>query len=425
MALASMVALATGGGAVEGSFGGVVPSAPVALAPRTATSLFSAGLPERAVVAAIRAEAVSPPPRVHAVIGWLHTDGTSILDRNGHRVRFAGVDVSGMGHGWGSTTPDAGHDGCASWRPPPSSEYRNIKAWGFNAVRVSLSWANLEPSAPPGGLASNRHRYNLAYVRALDRVVHGFTRRGLAVILQMAQSHWSPAIRVQGPHHLKCGVGMPGWLHPGGSPGNDPMDSAKRAFFSNRGGVQRAYAAAWRFMARRYSRNRLVVGADMMNEPFALGALRVSRLHLRALYERVGAAILRANPHLLLIFQDSQYLGPGTLALHAPPSLPNVVYSFHLYRSNWNPDGRNLTSVFLDRARSWGVPLWISEFDAFGHASPQGGPADWAAQLRRMMAFCRRNDVGWSEFAYARRWMFLPGTVRPKPGLISILRSGR
>lgn len=423
-ALASLVALATGGGVVEGSFGGVVLHVPVPSGARAASPASSAGLPSRAVVSAIGAAAAAPPPSVSAIIGWLHTDGTSILDRNGHRVRFAGIDVSGMGHGWGSTVPDVGRDGCASWRPPPPSEYRNIRAWGFNVARVSISWANLEPSPPPGGLASRRHAYNVAYVRALDRVVHGFTRRGVAVVLQMAQSHWSPAFRVQGPHHLKCGVGMPGWLHPGDSSGNVTMDSARRAFFANRAGVQRAYADAWRFVAGRYARDHLVVGADMMNEPFALGALPVSRLHLGSLYQRVGAAIRSADPHLLLIFQDGQYLGPGSLALHGPPPFPNVVYSFHLYRSNWGPDGRGVTSVFLRRARSWGVPLWISEFDAFGYASPRGGPPDWAGQLRRMMAFCRRNDIGWSVFAYARRWVFMPGTARPRPGLIPILRSG-
>jgi hypothetical protein len=83
-----------------------------------------------------------------------------------------------------------------------------------------------------------------------------------------------------------------------------------------------------------------------------------------------------------------------------------------------------MVRFFVRRAQSWGVPLWISEFDAFGYASPHGGASTWARDLRAMMGFCRRNGVSWSQFSYANRWLLQPGTDRAKPGLIAILRSG-
>jgi hypothetical protein len=41
-----------------------------------------------------------------------------------------------------------------------------------------------------------------------------------------------------------------------------------------------------------------------------------------------------------------------------------------------------------------------------------------------MLRFCRRNDIGWSEFSYANRWLLQPGSERAKPGLVSTLRAG-
>ena len=370
---------------------------------------------------------VLAPVEVDRITGWLHTEGTRIVDQAGRTIRFAGVDVSGMGHGWGSPVAGGGRLGCASWEPPTRAEVQNIHRWGFNVVRLSFSWANLQPVQPRG----RAHGFNVGYARALQLAVGEFTRRGIAVVLEMAQSHWSPAFGVAGAQHMKCGVGMPLWLYgvPAGalapSSGSLTIGQAKRDFFANRNDVQAAYASAWRFVARRFAGNHLVVGADMVNEPFTLGAFPTSELRLGRLYARVGRAIRRVNPNLLLIFQDSQFRGLRSLALRRPPPLPNVVYTFHLYRSVWRSEARPMVRAYLTRARRWGVPLWISEFDAFGYASPRGGSPTWEGDLRAMLRFCKRNGIGWSEFSYANRWLLKPGTDRAKPGLISILRRGR
>jgi len=386
-------------------------------------------------VVGVRARTHDPePPRAvqgsaRRIRGWLHTDGTRIVDAAGRVVRFRGVDVSGMGHGWGSVTPGAGAHHCPSWTPPPASEAAEVARWGFNVVRISFSWSNLEPRAPIGGLVSGGHRYNLAYVRALSRTVRSFTGRGVAVVLQMAQNNWSPAFHVAGRNHTKCGVGMPAWLYgvpssalPDRSSGSLTIAAARQSFFRDRDGVQRAYAAAWAFVAARFAADHLVVGADMMNEPFTLGAFPTSDLRLDRLYETVGRAIRAANPHLLLAFQDSQYLGPGSLALRRPPALPNVVYTFHMYHPVWSPGGLAMTWMYLRRAVAWNVPLWISEFDAFGYASPGGTRVRWAAQLASMLRFCRVHGVGWTEFAFAHRWMLDPASGRVRAGLLRVLR---
>jgi len=407
---------------------GAVPRTPIRALPYDASVLLAMSGQASAQDAPHASRAASAT--TDRIRGWLHTDGTRIVDGSGRVVTFRGVDVSGMGRGWGSVSSDAGANHCPSWTPPPASEVDDVARSGFNVARVSFSWSNLEPRPPVGGLASGRHRYNLAYLHALTRAVRSFTARGVAVVLQMAQNNWSPAFHVRGRSGaMKCGVGMPAWLYgvpspstPTRSSGHFTIDRARRTFFANRGDVQRAYAAAWALVAGTFSHDHLVVGADMMNEPFTRGAFPAADLHLDRLYDTVGRAIRAANPHLLLAFQDSQYHGPRSLALRRPPALPDVVYTFHLYDPVWTPGGLAMTRTYLRRARTWNVPLWISEFDAFGYASPSGTRVRWAVQLERMMAFCRQNGIGLTEFTYARRWMLDPATGRLRAGLLGILR---
>jgi hypothetical protein len=321
-------------------------------------------------------------------------------------------------------TVEHGPNACRGWEPPDETEYRNIRAWGFNMVRVAFSWANLEPEPPtagkPGPLA---HRYNTSYVKGLDVVVGRFTGDGIAVVIEMGQSHWSPAFRdVSTQKGIKCrGVGMPSWLYP--SAAHQTITQAKLDFFADRNGVQQGFLDAWRFIAHRYASNPMVVGFDMMNEPYTDGEFPPSELHLDSLYRRIGTSIRSVNPHALLVFQDVLPRQGGGFGLNTPPPFPNVVYEFHLYTRNWGA-GRQLTESLLERATKWNLPLWIGEFDAFGYASPTGATGDWAKEMSGMMAYCKENRIGWTEFAYADRWILVPGTQRPKPGLLSALAEG-
>ncbi len=362
-------------------------------------------------------------PRIH---GPLTTDGTRIVDATGDTVRFIGVDLGGMGKGDGLTGAEAkAQTGCPGWQAPPASAYRNIDDWGFNTVRISLSWANIQPDQPVmSGDTVTDPRWNTAYLDALDTVVKGFTDRGIAVILHMSQSHWSPAFGNLETRKgsLKCaGVGMPDWLYEGVT----DETVARRSFFANEGNQQELYADAWKFVAARYASNDLVVGADLMNEPYTKNQLTLDELNLAGLYQTLGTAIRSANPRILLAFQDSQYSGQdGAYALTAPPSFPGVVYTFHYYPDRGWTDGGPQLQTYMDRAKAWNVPLWVGEFDAFTYASPRPSDATWRSDLSRMMNVTKQNDVSWTEFTYADRWMLQEGTDDPKPDLLATLKTG-
>jgi hypothetical protein len=360
--------------------------------------------------------------RAPRILGPLHTSGTSIVDSSNRPIRFMGIQVSGMARGDGSPARvEPGPNACRGWEAPDQAQYQNIEAWGFNMVRVGISWANLEPTPPDGGTAGPQaHHYNTGYLKALDAIVRRFTGDGIAVVIEMGQNHWSPAFRnISSRRGIRCrGVGMPSWLYP--QPGRPTITQAKLDFYANRDGVQQGFLDAWRFVAERYASNPMVVGFDMMNEPYTDGEFPPSELHLGALYRRVGAAIRSVNRDALLAFQDVLPRQTDAFGLGAPPPFRNVVYEFHLYSDDWGA-GLRLADILRERATRWNVPLWIGEFDAFGYASPFGAKGDWAGDLSDMMHYCKENGIGWTEFTYDDRWFLLPGTNRPRPGLLQAL----
>jgi hypothetical protein len=400
------------------------------LSARTAAGVAAGPSPHAVVTegapAVLTASSTAPPKSVRRISGWLHTDGRMILDARGRRVRFVSMGIHGMEVGAG--LPDGssrGAFGTKGWQVPSAGTYANVAAWGFNSVRLAWSWANLEPS-PPTSTKNGRvvHHYNLAYVRALRSIVRAFAARRVAVILDMHQNEWSPAFARGGTRFEGCG--LPAWLYRGS--GNGSEDGARAAFFADRGGVQQRLAGAWRFLAARFAHDRMVVGADLFNEPYALkdGALRPSKLHLDALYARLGAAVRRGDPRILLIFEDSQDLGTGAFGLTRPPAFANEVYSFHTYRDTWRL-ARASIRRYAARAARWSVPLWIGEFNGFNAATNARAPSPrWARDLRAMMSYTRRAGIGWSFWAYdgANSLVYLHSNT-PKQPLLRILRSGR
>lgn len=361
----------------------------------------------------------SPGPQAPRIVGPLHTDGTSIIDADGHTVRFTGVDVVGLQSGSGNFVGNNPVGPCGGWRILPSDEFDLIRSWGFNSVRIGIAWSNLEPTAPQDG----HHTYNQQYVDYLDTVVKAFTDRGVAVIIQMAQSKWSPAFtNIPAPGGTRCrGYGMPTWLYPDAA--SITIGQAKTRFFSS-DSMQAGYAGAWAYIAGRYASNPMVVGLDMLNEPYLNPGAPANAYHLDAFYAKLGTAIRAVNRQALLIFQDTQDQGNGEFGVTTPPPFRGVVYSFHLYVDAWQPQGLERTQVYLARSRTWDVPLWIGEFNAFGGAGDDPQNSDWQSDLRSMMDFCRAQDIGWSLFAYTNGKLLASGTSLPQSGLLPLLQAG-
>jgi hypothetical protein len=349
------------------------------------------------------------PPAAPRIEPPLHTAGEHIIDRNGQSVRLLSIGIHGMEIGNGlPSAEERARTGCSGWRAPEPDTYANVERFGFNAVRLAISWANLEALPPLGrteiGLS---HRWNGQYLAALDAAVRGFTGRGIAVVLDMHQLKWSPAFQSipSGEDSVYCqGAGMPAWLYPDAA--RESVQSAKCDFLANRtdaaaplASVQDGFAQVWRMIASRYASDPLVIGADILNEPYYNNQCVPPNFPLDDFYARMGAVIRTANPKLLLILEDSQFDGSGGFALTKRPPFADAVYSNHVYGSSWEPDARQKVQTFKARAAEFDMPGWIGEFNRFGKPTP--APPDWERQLEAMMSFCKANRISWSYWAYS------------------------
>lgn len=386
--------------------------------------------------------ACGTPPCAPMISGWLHTKpgGTGVYDANGNLIPLQGVNVDGLDFGTGN--PSSSPDSCGrGWSISPTS-FSDVASWGFNSVRIPISWENLEPTPPTltsGGTWV--YNWNAAYLAELDSVVSQFGQNHVAVIWDFAQVDVSSAFR-QAPEKVQGGEcegwGNPTWLYPGiTSPSTgQELAGAMCNFFNDRsmvGGAApppiEAMEAAESMLASRYANNPTVVGVDMFNEPWftaSCGSAASEGALLTSFYTAMGEAIVSANPHLLLIFEDSPSgLMHNTPIISTPPSIPNAVYSYHTYVANWAA-AQPYVQSYLGNAERWGVPLWMGEFNAF-EAGCTGVncqlDANWQPDTEALLAYCDGNAIGWAYFSYYS----LGTNVRtyvPKSEILAILRTG-
>jgi len=235
----------------------------------------------------------------------------------------------------------------------------------------------------------------------------------------MAQNFWSPYFTRSGG---KCGNGFPAWLYQGS--GFTEIVQAKLAFFNNADDVQDQYTSAWTELAGRYANNPLVVGAEMLNEPYVLPTASAPQdLHLDAVYTKVGSAIRTVNPRILLFFMDTQFVEGGSFGLSGPPPLPNVVYEFHIYGENWAAV-RPKAEAFWQRAREWGVPAFMGEFNAFKYGHGSGYVDDWQEQVVELLNWAKTRSISWSFQAYKGSSSLIDNeSDEPRPDLVPALQN--
>jgi len=369
---------------------------------------------------------------VSPVVGPLHTVGTAIVDASGRSVRLVGVNEGRLDVGDGDPGPDS--CGRRATLPRPS-EYSNVPGWGFNSVRLAVSWANLEPTAPsrPVGGGPLTHHWNATYLALLDQVISGFAANHVGVILDLHQSFTSPAFKGERKDgRVLCeGEGFPTWLFP--LAGSEDHDTGRCEVILDQreAGVPEGpiagMEAAWTLLASRYATTSAVIGADLFNEPDPAPECATAGGQVDADEVALGHAVATVAPHLLLIFEENSNAGTVGFALPSKPALSNEVYSFHFYPASLSA-GLGLLDRSLARARAWNVPALVGEFDAFGYGrSPQqGADPSWRADTTALLAVLKASDVGWMFWEYSgTESLVQPGRSVARSDLLSVLQSGQ
>lgn len=279
--------------------------------------------------------------------GWLHTSGAQILDAADQPVRLTGLNWFGL------ETPSFAPHGL--WARPMGALLDQVKALGYNTLRVPFSTQMLDPGSTPNSIdfGQNPGLAGLTPLQILDALVSAAGARGLKIILDR--------------HRPDAGGQSALW-------------------YTAQYGEQR-WIDDWTMLAQRYAQDPTVIGADLHNEPHgnATWGSGDPATDWRLAAQKAGDAVLAQNPHLLVIVEGvEQSDGTGYWwggNLHAAGAKPvslavphQLVYSIHDYPSTiaaqpWFTDPsypNNLPAVWDDR---WGylvkngvAPVLVGEF---------------------------------------------------------------
>jgi endoglucanase len=310
---------------------------------------------------------------------YLHTDGATLRDAQGHAVRFSGINWFGLETC--AFAPDG--LGVRSWW----DLLDQVRALGFNTIRLPFSDQLLDPTSYPRSInyTLNPDLRGLSGLQVMDRLIAGAGQRRLRIILDR--------------HRPDCTAQATLW-------------------YTRRYPEQRWIADLVR-LARRYRQEPTVIGIDLHNEPHEQATWGDGNpaTDWRLAAERAGNAVLRANPHLLVVVQGVEayhgdyYWWGGNLegAASAPVRLAvphRLVYEAHdygagVYRQGWfsSPDfPRNLPEIWRQHwaylPQSDTAPLLLGEFGGRNVALPDE-PEAVRAGARAPTALTRAQEGIW------------------------------
>ena len=262
---------------------------------------------------AVAAALACPAPAGAAgTTGYFHTSGSRILDADNQPVRIAGVNWFGF-----ETANYVVH---GLWTRDYRSMLDQIKAEGFNAIRLPYSNEMLDPGSTPNGIdfsgGKNADLQGLKPVQVLDRIVSAAGARGLKVILDRHRPD---------------------------------ADSQSELWYTSRYSEAR-WIADWKLLAQRYAGNSTVVAMDLHNEPHGSATWGDGNqaTDWRLAAERAGNAILSVNPDVLIVVEGVEcvagacnWWGGNLRAAGSAPVRLNVpgrlVYSPHDYPRSISP----------------------------------------------------------------------------------------
>ncbi len=270
---------------------------------------------------------------------------------------------------------------------------------GFTAVRVGVIWEALEPQ--PGD-------FNAAYLNQIASTVNALARHGIVSLLDFHQDQLNEEFG---------GEGFPAWAiddggltntktpFPSGYETNPALQQAFENFWANkpgpgRIGIQEQYAAAWRYVAQRFARNKSVLGYEIINEPFpgsdyatcaAPAGCLASNAQLTGMYRKVDIQIRAADQTHLVFFEPYVTFDFG-FQDHVALNDPRAVFAWHDYCLSTSPCSSNPTNFENAAAdvKASGAGTFLDEFGATTQSS----------ELDEIVTLADQNMVPWTEWAY-------------------------
>jgi endoglycosylceramidase len=286
-----------------------------------------------------------------------------------------------------------------------------LRRHGFNAVRLGLIYAGVEPS--PGS-------YDDTYLDQIAATESILARHGIFSQLDFHQDMYNERFQGEGwPDWAVQDDGLPNQPQlgfPGNYFGMPALLAAFDHFWANDpgpGGVglQDRYAAAWGHVAERFRAARHTVGFDLLNEPWPgtpwltcltlAGCPAFDTGAMGPFYKRVFDRIRAADPQKLIWYEPNVLFNFG--ADTSVPALGDRAagFSFHWYctpgiaappynLASCDDQDEHVLSNADTRAQATGDALMLSEF----------GATDDLAAIRSVVEHADRHMVSWEYWHY-------------------------
>ncbi|RPH94723.1 MAG: glycoside hydrolase family 5 protein [Calditrichaeota bacterium] len=203
------------------------------------------------------------------------------------------------------------------------ADIARIKALGFNTVRPAINWRVL--------MDENSGELSKSGFQLLDNLVEWCKIHQVYVIFDM---HGAP----------------------GGQTGSNIDDSRNNApeLFTDPIAQDRL-VTLWTAIAKRYSRESIVLAYDLLNEPLPKEYQQLFPL-LEPLYQRLVAAIRQVDPNHIITLEGAHWA--NDFSIFGKPFADNLLYQFHKY---WTPPDSKSLEPYLSFRTQYNVPLWEGE----------------------------------------------------------------
>ncbi len=195
-------------------------------------------------------------------------------------------------------------------------DYERMAQWGFNVVRILVTWSALEPM---------QGAYDENYLpNVVEPQIQYAREAGLNVILDMHQYHWSSCCK---------GMGMPEWTC--ADLGDPPLEWLwQSGQFWDHEEFLNSFVAAWDFVSTYFAGDDRIFAYDLFNEPIA-GIRTIPWFMddqlLRPLYERLIPTVRANHPEPYLIIEPPMITVAGFPFTMTPLPDERLIYGPHLY----------------------------------------------------------------------------------------------
>ncbi|MFI1799240.1 glycoside hydrolase family 5 protein [Streptomyces sp. NPDC020379] len=283
--------------------------------------------------------------------------------------------------GW--NVEDKTHRGADALTGITERHFRDMAAAGFGLARLLVFWDDLEPR--PG-------QYSERCLRRIERILDWAHRYRVRVVIDAHQDVFGPAF---GGHR-----GIPEWAtrtdglpyvpHPGDwfSEYYEPAVQAAFEHLYEDADLRLAQARMWQLLAGRFGRHPAVFGYDLINEPMGkprsgedppTAARRIERDQLTPMYNRLAAAVRRADRRHHLFVEPTPAVGEAVPTGLGRVHDPKVVYAPHFYNTamesgqDYDPSAHWIEayeSAVTRYPREQHVPVVIGEWGPLNSALP-------------------------------------------------------